>query len=135
MNESVKMDNYMLMCKTLSELQAEWEPKSGDKFGLDWKNGGTEEDFFREKYRFSEWFKEKAVYLPSFEDLIEMLNEHFRVTSDLIPHYFLSYDYDLGDIWDKECVLNFLAEVKWHKEWDWENNKWVSTIINEGGKE
>ncbi len=67
------MDQYILMCREATEIQAQWEPKYGDRF------------IFLSKERFVQSFmvgggKKRiedvccgnVIYLPRIEDLIEM---------------------------------------------------------------
>lgn len=128
-------DNYVLMCMTLPELQEQWKPNEYDKifnkithqYNVKHKKHIKEIEHlgFCQTCYPKEKTKEWAVYIPSFEDLIQMIQEHFGTTSDLLPYYFKAGGKrDEGDIWDKECVLNFLAETKWGREWNWMENKW-----------
>ncbi|AEG18676.1 hypothetical protein [Methanobacterium paludis] len=150
------MNDFILMCRELKELQEDWKPKVGDKVAVIWEDKTqvetlqeyrsrttlkftffrtydikTKETIFKFYWhdighaRKIESFKEfkELVYLPSLDDLVKKLGDHFGVTGDLIPYYFTQNN-DLGDVWDDSCLINFLAESRWNKSWNWQEKKW-----------
>lgn len=126
------MSDYILMCKTLPELQNRWVPKPGDRYL--WHARDTGEGFIEyvsssldlngEEEKHMQEIKKDCTYLPYLDNLIEMAIDHFGVTADLIPYSYLREDRDVGDIYDRECVLDWVSTNVWNKAWNWGMKEW-----------
>jgi len=132
------MDRYTLMCSKLTQLQDEWEPKTGDwvyrkdkkeKFCLYYnEEHGAPPRKYIDPYT--------AVYLPSLEALIEMLEEkrwmlNWKLEYD---HHNTEYPYGTTDLdksigWfagivPQEAMLKLVAHELWKLTWDEKKETW-----------
>lgn len=124
---------FIEMCKSLKELQDGWKPESGDKYFFKTCRGCKPlvtpphcEGFsikFNPEYLDGHTWKDDKFWLPSLDDMVNMLQDVSKTTNDLLPYSFTEQNY-LGDIWDKGTVLDFMAQELYHKRWNWEEEKW-----------
>jgi hypothetical protein len=136
------MDRYTLMCSKLKQLQEEWEPKVGDtcysptekqyyifgSLGLGYYQD-TQKFYWIEEKDYSETLLDKEYYswLPTLEDLIEMLGEKFRGL-DYFYETKIWIAYSVGwfkkDKTHKEALLKLVAYERWGLTWDDEKKDW-----------
>jgi hypothetical protein len=132
------MDRYTLMCSKLTQLQEEWEPETGDwvyrkdkkeKFCLYYnEEHGAPPRKYIDPYT--------AIYLPSLEDSIGMLEDILWTISKIPGEYIALNRLDLkahGNLSPRtyftgknpqEALLKLLAYERWNLLWSNEKETW-----------
>lgn len=125
------MDDFLLMCKDLKELQEAWKPKDGDRVYSEYSE--KDKKFAKEHWNSDEkghiWYvsnfeflnssegkyepylKETSIYLPYLDDMVNLVLDAGIELDSLIPY-------------DKDVLLDHIASVLWGKIWNWQEKKW-----------
>ncbi len=129
-------DNYIKMCEKAEEIQKEWKPKIGDKvkhrltavqFISPYDKNTYSDDFYRE---------EGYTYLPTQEQLQEIINAYSNYERVNRFYDFVHLDADeygynewcefVNNASMNELWLAFVMHEKYHKVWTGE--KWKEVV-------
>jgi len=132
--------NYIKMCEQAEEIQKEWLPKGDDKFFDCFDEGirtlACYKPLSEREIIIGKW-KEEAVWLPTQEQLQEMMQKYYQCNPDIkglkwgdsINLFMLKRFLDFAVknrklVWDINSLwLAFVMKERWDKSWTGE--KWV----------
>jgi hypothetical protein len=134
------MDNeYILMCKSATEIQKGWKPKGGNRFIDAWGHLRDCEYDIEKKSGSYLLTKQQGIFLPRQEDLQEIYLEpykgglHVSTMINTFYHWFWEEynnkikscleQYNWNEMW-----LCFVMESLYNKRWNTETKEWEETF-------